>query len=462
MADGTTGGLTIPDRYRPAAPVPPRGRIGLLKLWRLVRDNPIAAFPAHVYEQPVARLTNRAPGPLIVSDPAAIERICVSNAGNYIRGEFQQRRVRPLLGNGLLTAEGDAWRTGRQAANPAFTPRLLKPWLAAVRAGAAGLSDDWSREPPNQAIDIFMPFLKMSFDIISEYGFSGDFDGAHPTIHRHMEDYFRVQGKVDIPTMLKFPPAIPSLATIRSRASVKALSQIVDRVIERRRAAPRSHDEGDLLDRLLAAKPSKNAQDGFVRDNVLAIILTGHETSAAALAWAIYLLACFPWASDRLAGEVSSVAPDDLADPDTLNRLTFTRCVMDEALRLYPPAPFFSRRAVGPDEIGGERIRGGDEIIISPWVVHRHRMLWDEPDLFAPERFQNRGRRTIPRGAYIPFGAGPRVCIGQAFATYELLLMLATIGSRFRFALPEGAVVEPLARITLQPRGGLRLRIAPR
>ncbi|MCP4384103.1 MAG: cytochrome P450 [Hyphomicrobiales bacterium] len=434
--------------------------MGLLKLWSLVRENPIAAFPAEAYQAPVARLTKFATGPLIVSDPGAIEQICVTNADNYVRGEFQQRRVRSLLGLGLLTAEGDIWQAGRRIATPAFTPRMLTPWLAATRSAGEGLAEAWSANAPGELVNIFEQFLKVSFDVISNYAFSREFDGSYPAVHRHMSDYFRVQGKVDLPTLLRFPRWVPTIGSVRARPSVGALRRIVMAVLNARAALPSTHRRHDLLDRYIDGDaPTEAGRERFIRDNVLTLLLTGHETTAAALAWTTYLLALFPWAAERVADEIADAGLGNTPGPDDLNRLVFTRRVMDEALRLYPPAPFFSRAAVQEDAICGTRIRPGDEIVISPWVVHRHRRLWEEPDLFAPDRFQSRQRNAIHRGAYIPFGAGPRICIGQTLAIYELLSLLVVIAGRFRFEIPDGARIEPLARITLQPRGGLPLRI---
>jgi len=458
----TTDVLEIPDRQRPAAPVPPSTIPGPLALWRAIRDNSITALPEAVYDQPVFEL-DLPRSPLIVSDPAAIERISITRADNYIRGEFQQRRVRPLFGSGILTAEGDTWKTGRRTANPALSPRAIMPWLAGVRTVTEATADEWSQlgETP---VDIFEAFLTMSFRIISRSAFSGDFDAQQPAILRHSNDYFRALGRVDLATLLQLPDWLPTIGGLRARRSIGALRRIVDEVVQSRVRARRAAamPAGDLLDRLLDVSSDELpvVKGEFVRDNVLSQLMAGHETSATALTWTAYLLARFPWADERLADEVSNAGLGATPGPDDLNRLTFARCVIDEALRLYPPVPILTRKAIAEDEICGVRIRPGREIVVSPWVVHRHHRLWEEPELFAPDRF--RDRRAIPRGAYIPFGAGPRICIGQTFAIYELLTVLLVLVPRFRFELPAGTDIEPLARITLQPRGGLLMRIVPR
>jgi cytochrome P450 len=222
---------------------------------------------------------------------------------------------------------------------------------------------------------------------------------------------------------------------------------------------------GDLLDRLTDARdPQTGAAmpPDIVANNVLTFLAAGHETTANALAWGSYLLAQFPWADARLVQEFNDVLKGASASNADYERLPFARAFIDETLRLYPPAPFLGREAIGDDELGGKRIKAGTQIIISPWIVQRHQTIWHEPDLFAPDRFSPELRERIPRGAFIPFGLGPRICIGQTFAMQEILTVLSILVPRYRFELIDPSSVEAQSRITLQPRRGVKVRLVRR
>ncbi|HVZ51241.1 MAG TPA: cytochrome P450, partial [Pseudolabrys sp.] len=188
----------------------------------------------------------------------------------------------------------------------------------------------------------------------------------------------------------------------------------------------------------------------------------GHETTGNALTWIAYLLTLFPEAEAELLAEMESELGGKPAPAGSLERLPFTRAAIEETMRLYPPAPFMGRQAIEADELAGEKVAAGTEILIAPWVLHRHRLLWQEPELFRPERFSPERRGQIARGAYIPFGLGPRICIGMGFAMQEILTVLSVVLPRFRFALAKGAEVVPRSRITLAPRDGMRMVVTPR
>jgi cytochrome P450 len=194
-----------------------------------------------------------------------------------------------------------------------------------------------------------------------------------------------------------------------------------------------------------------------VYDNAITFIGAGHETTANALAWTFYLLSEFPWADARVAGEAAASE-----DPSDLARLGYSRMVLEESMRLYPPAPFMSRQAIASDTLSHLKIRPGTQVMISPWLVHRHRTLWDEPELFEPERFAPERRDKIHRFAYMPFGGGMRICIGMSFAMQEALIILAMVTRRWRLELVEEQTIEPVARITLRPRNGIRMRLRRR
>ncbi|MBV9694674.1 MAG: cytochrome P450, partial [Alphaproteobacteria bacterium] len=250
---------------------------------------------------------------------------------------------------------------------------------------------------------------------------------------------------------------IPTWDDLRARAPLayfrKELSQLV---AARRRQLDASPADAphDFLTLLLSTRDPEGGAlfgEAEVFDNVMTFVFAGHETTANALAWTLYLLALHPQWDVRLAEEVHNESE--------VERLVLTRMVLEESLRLYPPAPIISRDSIGPDTVGGIEIRANTSVMISPWVLHRHRLLWNEPDYFDPDRFGPGRRESIHRFAYLPFGAGPRVCIGMGFSLQEATIILSAILRQFRLELLPGQAIEPQARLTLRPRHGIRMRV---
>jgi cytochrome P450 len=248
---------------------------------------------------------------------------------------------------------------------------------------------------------------------------------------------------------------------------VRFFEEVVGELIDNRRAALARREDvpRDLLTLLLEAADPETGQglsDLEVRANIVTFIGAGHETTANALTWSLYLLSQAPGVRERVEAEVDAVAGDGPLDPEDVGRLLFTRAVIDEAVRLYPPVPFMSRAAIREDRIGSLKIPARSVVAIVPWVLHRHRRLWDGPDAFDPDRFLPERRGAIDRFAYLPFGVGPRVCIGASFSLQEAVIVLAAIVRSARLDLSDGHEVTPLHRITLRPEGGLPMRLTPR
>ena len=274
--------------------------------------------------------------------------------------------------------------------------------------------------------------------------------------------YFEALGRIDLWDVLPLPRWLPRPAFIKARPAQKIFRDEVLRLFERRRARIAAGESvpDDLVTRLINARdPETGAplSDAVVHDNLVTFIGAGHETTANALTWTLFLLSEFREADARVAAEAT-----DAPDADALARLTDTRMILEEAMRLYPPVPFMSRAARSRDMIGEVAVAAGTRIIIAPWVLHRHRKLWPDADMFVPERFAPENRGRIPRFAYLPFGAGPRICVGMTFAMQEALLALTMIARRFRLTLAEGADVMPFARMTLRPMHGLPMRVEAR
>lgn len=447
---------------KPAAPTPHAKRLNPITAIRALRSNPITAFAQDAYHARVLILGWRRA--VLLNDPEGIERVLVHNANNYRKSQQQQRRLRPALGDGLLTAEGENWRSTRRIAAPLFSSKAIAVYFDDMHLATEKMLDRWrSPDTTRSPVDVCAEFQRLTYEIVSRTMFSGALDEDRARVHAHMAIYFDTIGRVDLASILGFPKWWPSINDRRSRLSLTIFRSVVDHAVMQR-GADESREAIDLLDRLLYSTDPINGRMlpvDALADNVLTFLAAGHETTANALAWITYLLALFPDVEAELLQELHDTFHGTVTK-DGLNQLRFTRAVVDEALRLYPPVPFIGREALDDDELCGHRIRRGTQIMISPWIVHRHRTLWTDPDAFRPERFLRTGADAPARGAFIPFGLGPRICIGQGFAVQEILTVLATILPKFRFELVDPEAVFPQARITLRPANGVLMNLRPR
>lgn len=448
---------------RPTAPIPPDRRLGLLPAIRRLRRNPITAFAREAYEVSFLEvgMRNRV---VLVNDPDAIVHILVHNAENYRKSRQQQNRLQPALGAGLLTAEGETWRSARRIAAPLFNPKAVAALFQDMQTSTEDMLDRWNlRSSTVRPLEMAAEFQRLTYEIVSHTVFSGALDEDRARIHAHMAVYFDTLGRIDLATLFDLPAWWPNLSHWRARPSLAFFRSVIDKVVAQR-GAEGERPSQDLLDRLMRSTDPEDKttlSEEAVADNVLTFLVAGHETTGNALAWIIYLLALFPEVERNVLRELKHTFEGGPVTRGRLEELTLTRAVVSEALRLYPPAPFMGREAIGDDSFSGQTVSKGTQILISPWVVHRHRALWTDPDEFRPERFLE-GAEAPMRGAYIPFGLGPRVCIGQGFAVQEILTVLATVLPRFSFELVNAGRVFPQARITLAPQGGLPVIVRPR
>ena len=449
-----------PPRITPPAPVPREQQLRPLAFLRVLRRNPIETWTKAHFERPI--LTGR--GLLgigaVVNHPPSIRRVLLDNVANYKKDALQKRVLAPGLSDGLLTVEGDAWRVQRRAIAPIFTPRLVGSFAAPMKRVADKLVGRWSKIRSGRVLDVHKDMARVTLEILGETIFSGGLERDPDEFLAQMSKFFMTIGVLDPADLLDFPDWVPRLGQIRSRASIDFFEKAVDAIVERRRVLIESGEPvpEDLLSLLLkAADPvtGTGLTDEEVRANVITFIGAGHETTANALTWSLFLLSLSPEWTARLGAE----AERELDGPfETLaDRLPNTRAVIEEAMRLYPPVASLSREAIGPDDLCGRRIRKGALIIISPYVLHRHTLLWRDPNIFDPSRFLPGEREKIDRFAYLPFGVGPRVCIGAAFSIQEAVIVLATVMRRFTFKPAPDFDVEPVQRITLRPRDGMKL-----
>ena len=421
-----------------------------------LRSNPIRTFldAADRYGD----LVHLKAGPyhgFLLCEPAHIKHVLQDNARNYHKSPLYDR-LRDGIGNGLLTSEDSLWLRQRRLAQPAFhRPRVIAMADAMV-ACTEQMLQRWDRTaPPGEPIDLVAEMMALTQAIIVRTMFSTDLGETAEVVNRTWPIINRRIGETFWATKLE--TTLPLPANRRFWRALDELERIVYRIIADRRRAGR--DEADLLSMFLSARDEESGAgmtDRQLRDEVLTMLLAGHETTSLALSWTYYLLSQHPDVARGITDEVDRVIGDGRPSFAHLARLTCTRRAIEESLRLYPPAWGFSRQALGDDEIGGYHVPKGALTFVIPYVVHRRPKLWPEPERFDPDRFTPEQESARQRFAYIPFGGGPRGCIGNQFAMVEAELIVAAIAQRYRLELVPDQDIRPEPLITLRPSPGIR------
>ncbi|WP_332659301.1 cytochrome P450 [Brevundimonas sp.] len=457
MADGSP-------TFRPWTPPRRNKPLGFAQfLWVSWRD-PLLMWSERHFREP--QLYGKGPmgAVIVVSHPAGVRRVLTENAANYEKGALQRRVLGPMLADGLLLTEGDTWRRARRILAPLFTP--VRTQRLAVRMGevCARRVRDWSLQHGARVLNIDSEMSGLTFDMLSATLFSDELEGDAKGFEKALDRYLSMGARIDPLDVIAAPAWVPRLGRAASGGVARFFEERVSRLVTRRRALIESGTEApdDLLSALLLARDEEDGaalSDREVAANILTFILAGHETTARTLGWALHLISRSPDVAARLRAEADAF---DLTDPKWADGLPWTRAVIEEAMRLFPPAPTLARLALGPDEIGGQAIEAGTAVVISPWVLHRHHGLWDQPDEFRPERFLPENRKSIDRYAYIPFSAGPRVCIGAAFAMQEAMIALATLLRAAEVEAVSTVEPRPMHQITLRSRSPIHLRLRAR
>lgn len=446
------------------APVPRRGAIPLFEFFRTLRDNVIATYTEEAYERDIVERKIFRRSRFLLSEPAAIKHVLLDNAANYQKTEIARRILEPGLGKGLITSEGETWRRHRRIMSPAFDHRSIESYTSIMTGAAQELLADWSKRGAGAAIDVAAAMTEVTLNIISRTMFSSDSDGIVAIMDSGLGRY---QARMR-PNMMDFIGLPAWLAGLgRIRIADRALAEIdsgIERLIKVRSSSPAGGPR-DLLARLIAARDEQSgagmtAQE--VRDEVITIFTAGHETTAVAMTWTWYLLSQHPAAEAKLHAELKAVLGARVPNSVDLGKLAYSRMVIEESMRLYPPVHTIVRQALADDTLAGRHVPKGSIVLISPWVLHRHQRLWHDPGRFDPERFSPEQVAARPRFSYLPFGGGRRICIGSAFAIAEATILLATIAQRYRLVIARGHRVEPQGLITLRPRYGMNMVITPR
>jgi cytochrome P450 len=398
-------------------------------------------------------------GPMVahlVSSPAGVNHVLAENNKNYGKQTRGYKNLRYVLGNGLLTSEGELWKRQRRIAQPAFHRQRIGSFAQAmVRASedaAAGLE---ARR--GQVVDVAAEMVRLTLRIVGETLLGHDPSDAADQVGSALA-FLLHTANLRTSRILDLPPFLPTAKNMRFRRALATLDGVVLGMIAERRKNP--GDRGDLLSMLMEARDAETGEamdDRQLRDEAMTIFLAGHETTANALTWSRLHVSRYPAALRELRAELAQVLGGRSPTLEDLPRLRFTRMVLEESLRLYPPAWIIGRSATEADEIGGYLIPARSIVFVSPYVVHRHPRLWEDPEGFDPQRFS--AEKTLPKGAYFPFGGGPRLCIGNTFAMMEAQLVLATLLQRVRLELEPGHPVALEPSITLRPRHGMRMAV---
>ena len=443
----------MPESQTPVAVPLARQPLGMLKSLAAARNNVLSIIPYIATQQPVVSGTTGVRWHMLM-DPDAIRRVLLEELENYPKSDVTKNLLRPAIGESLFIAEGAHWRWQRRAAAPVFSHRNVSA-LAPVMSAAAETSLARIEAADKRASDIYAEMVRATFDITASVTLSGSALFSSDEVHRAIDAYIAAAGKLSLFDILGLPMWVPRPSRVMAGASLKQMKTIADDAVNSRRSAG-AGDVPDLLDLLLEGEDPETGRSmstAELRDNLLTFIVAGHETTALTLAWAFYLCAFDQDVQDKARAEAQSALQGRTATAADLPNLPYCRMIIDEALRLYPPAALVSRTAQAPDTLAGREVKKGDTVMIPIYALHRNALLWDDPDAFRPERFAEKPQRY----AYLPFGDGPRICIGASFALQEAVIILATLLAKRRFFPVQGKTPDPVMILTLRPEGGVWL-----
>lgn len=431
----------------------------MLRDFAAIRRDPVA-YLAKVWANygDVVQFPVPSPPSYLVNDPSAVRRVLVGNARNYGKATIQYRSLSLVTGTGLLTADTPQWRRQRPLVQPAFHRDTLERVAADTAAAAQSLGERWERVPAGELVDIDSAMMTTALAVVGRSLFGTDLSAdaaALTTATLSALDVVVARARPSIP----LPAWLPTPENRKLRNALVRLDAAVAGIL----AGRDPDDPGrDMVGMLLSARDDRG--EGLtsteVRDQLVTFIVAGHETVAAAMTWALALLAAHPEHLQALQEESDRVLAGRAVTFHDVANLPFARAVLDEAMRLYPPAWLITRNALDADELGGFAVPAGALVILSPWLAHRHPDRWERPEKFDPARFLGAG---VDRTAFIPFGAGPRQCIGRDFAYTESVMLLSSLAAQFDLSYPPGAGIpdyDPL--VTVRPRNGLQLLVRPR
>lgn len=456
-----------PDPFVPPAPVPRTVPPSRLEIIRTILRNPLELWGEPSYTLPWIKTRFFRDSTIIVNDPGLIKYVLVDNASNYRMSDIRQLVLRPILRDGLLTAEGQVWKRSRKAVAPVFTPRHAKGFAGQMLRQSELYAEKYEG---GGSFDIATDMTELTFAILADTLFSGEIASSSDNFADDVNALLHRMGRVDPMDLMRAPSWVPRVTRIGGQKILGQFRSMVHKTMDLRleqMRADRAAAPEDFLTLLLEQAGPDGLTNEEIEDNILTFIGAGHETTARALAWALYCIANSPHIRDAMEEEIDRVLAGGAEPVEWLDLMPVTRAAFEEALRLYPPAPSINRAAIADDSwtnAKGERvdIHAGMTVLIMPWTLHRHELYWEKPRAYMPERFLPENRGKIGRFQFLPFGAGPRVCIGATFALQEAVIALAVLMKRFRFDITEKTNPWPVQKLTTQPQNGLPMRVTPR
>lgn len=459
-----------PEPFEPPAPIPrtiPPSRFEIIKV---MFRNPLELWGKPSYTLPWMQVKFFGQLTTICHDPSLIKHVLVDNAGNYAMQPIRQLVLRPILRDGLLTAEGDVWKRSRKAMAPVFTPRHARGFAGQMLKVTEAFAERYA-EPAHKGaeVNIATGMTELTYEILAETLFSGEIATGTEGFAERVDSLLRNMGRIDPLDLLLAPSWIPRVTRLPGRKALKAFRQIVADTMTARKTTMAAGETvpGDFLTLLLKVEGPDGLTRDEIEDNILTFIGAGHETTARALAWALYCTAESPHFRVLMEEEIDRVLADGADPVDWLELMPHVRAAFEETMRLYPPAPSINRAPIEDDTWTAAdgttlTLPKGQSVLVMPWTLHRHELYWDRPRHFMPERFLPENREKIHRFQYLPFGAGPRICIGATFALQEAVIALAVLMKRYRFDVTENTNPWPVQRLTTQPLNGIALRVSAR
>ncbi|RQG91310.1 cytochrome P450 [Natrarchaeobius halalkaliphilus] len=408
-----------------------------------------------------------------LNHPAYIEQVLVGNNESYVKGATFQNILGPITGNGILNSEGEVWRRNRHRIQPAFHPDRIREYAEMITEFTEDVLEDWR---DGETRNVHEDMMELTLKIVARALFGAEVDAHVDTVGSALEEFMLATENL---AHLVLPPSVPTPGRLRIRRARKNLDEVVYRLIEERRRNPTEHDVistlldaghgGDGRSETAGRGPTgtERGVDGTMsteqlRDEVVTLLLAGHETTALALTLTFYLLSKNPAAEETLVTELEDVLDGETPTVDDLSELSYTERVVEESMRLYPPVPGVVREPVKPDVIGGYEIPPGSTIRMHQWVVHRDPRWYDDPLAFRPERWSDEMKADLPKLAYFPFAAGPRRCIGDRFAMLEARLILAAVYREYHLEAVPGTDLDLMATITARPKHEIPMTIRER
>ena len=393
----------------------------------------------------------------VVLKPEWVQRVLLDNASNYEKPRLVKRILSPTIGRGLLTSERELWRAQRKIVSASFTPPAVDALVPLFAEVGVAMAESWADGTCDMAVEATTATMR----VIATALFSGDERLTTPEAMDHITAAMEGVGEARIQVLLGMPLVPITSKGRRGRAGQRFLRRTLGAIVNERLGSDAPDDFVTAVIRELINRFPREEAVELAIDNAATFYLAGHETTANLTSWTLFVLSEQAELQDRVSSEAEAALSAGI-DAGLPQRLPLLRAVVDESLRLYPPVPRFDREAVADDVLGDHEVRAGDLVSVWPWIIHRHKKLWDDPDAFDPGRFAPGSNQERHRFQYLPFGGGPRTCVGARFAMAEALTILATWLREWRFAPVPGRAIRPSGMVTLRQEGGLPLILSPR